>query len=1017
MKVMLITLNGFMRDKVDNSEQRYIRYEARGDGDCGYTAAFGITRESALTLLQDYLTEVSGLLKESASEAILTIPEFIEQLRIERIIRRNITNEQVIANRDRYAVDRAVLNKYIEYDVGGGQIDSGWSHPRVLQALAHVQRIGLRIWRLGDQEELLPYQSPVYDYSHYVPPRGANRFVDLLLLNNNHFDCLSLSEHTEGELTHPIYPLNSLRSMKIKTNVFSKALIALGSPPLFSDTPVCKALALNIGNWSVSKFCKFCEALEKNTTLTKLTVKYERTEDDSIKAIALVLKRNTTLTKFSLIHDFYGIVDGSGSARVLAEALKENTTLTKLELNSYYIDRDGAQAFAKTLKENVTLTELALVCNGIVADGTKAITGALKENNTLLKLRLSSNQFNSKSTQIIAEALNENVRLTELALACNGIDDDGARVIAAALKVNTTLTKLNLMTNFIGIDGAKAIAAALKVNTTLTELDLSHNRICRNGIQAIAEALKENATLTMLGLDGNNIGAIGAKDIAGALKENTTLTKLGLQRCKLGDDGARAILGALKENTSLSMLNLDGNYLSVTGAKAIAGALKVNTTVTQLYLRYNRIGRDGAQAIAGALKENATLTKLDLRQNPLGAIGIQVILGALKENTTLTKLDMREKFYERNAQVMVGQAIARVLKVNSTLTKLCLSSNQIDSNGARAIAGALKENAVLTEFVLGRNDISDDGVGAIAGALKENITLTKLDLGDNFISTTGVKAMATVLEKNTTLTQLTVNRCFDDVSTPFKLDFLLEKNKRLKEQRLQEQISKAKHYYIYMLKYGFPTEIALCVFHKTIQASKPNIKHQALYAIEEQLELGRVALILDAVDTLYQTYAEQNEMAFKYSQEASYDCKILRILRYLSVKDITIDESHLFRKCLIIFPRNEQLHVVFAYASYLWEVPIPEIVAGFVAWKPQRAHYAKAEISKLYSSLHQEQTSSCSDGSRNTNRKRKRKRSDLPEMKHSYAMLEELPKIDLELSEAPLTQELYQQTAGQPHLS
>ena len=897
-----------MRDKVDNSKQRYIRYEARGDGDCGYTAAFGITRESALYLLQDCLTEVSGLLKESASEAILTIPAFIEHLRREQIIGRSITNEHVIANRDRYAVDRAVLNKYIEYDVGGGQIDFGWSHPGVLQALAHAQGIGLRIWRLGDQEELLPYQSPVYDYSHYVPSRGADRFVDLLLVNNNHFDCLSLSEHIKGELTHPIYPLNSLRSMKVKTNVFSKALIALSSPPLFSDSPVCNVLALNIGNWSVSKFYEFCEALEKNTTLTELTLKYERIEEDSIKAIASVLKRNTKLTKLSLIHDFYGIVDGSGSARVIAEALKENTTLTKLELNSYYIDSDGAQAIAEILKENITLTELVLVCNGIDADGAEVITGALKENNTLLKLCLLSNQLNSNSAQAIAEALKENVRLTELALEGNDLGDKGAQVIAAALKGNNTLTKLNLMANFISIDGAKAIAAALKVNTTLTELDLSHNRICRNGIQAIAVALKENATLTMLGLEGNNIGTIGAKDIAGALKENATLTKLGLQRCKIGDDGARAILGALKENTSLSMLNLDGNSLSVIGAKAIAGALKVNTTVTQLYLRYNQIGRYG-----------------------------------------------------------------------------------------------------------------HDGVQAIAGALKENVTLTKLDLGDNLISTTGVKAMTTALEKNTTLTQLTVKRRFDDVSNPFKLDFLLEKNKRLKEQRLQEQISKAKHYYIYMLEYGFPTEIALYVFHKTIQASKPNIKHQALHAIEEQLELGRVALILDVVDTLYQTYlnqsAEQNEMAFKYSREASYDCKILRILRYLSVKDITIDESHLFRQCLIIFPRNEQLHVVFAYASYLWEVPIPEIVAGFVAWNPQRAYHAKAEISKLYSSLHQEQMSSCSDGSSNTNRKRKRKRSDLPEMKHSCAMLEELPKIDPELSEAPLTQELYQQTAGQPHLS
>ena len=226
---------GSMKNSVGNSKQGYIRHKVLGDGDCGYTA-FGVTRKQALSFLNEYLDEVSGLLQMSVSDAILTTPEFIEYLRGNQVIEKNTTNKQVTAKLDQYSTNMAVLSAYIQYDVGEKKVDNGWAHPSVLQAIAHIRKIGLRIWRLGAQEQLVPHRGSGYDYGHYVPPQGANEFVDLLFVNNNHFDRLTLSGYTNEELPDSIYPLDS--SWSQKRNVVSTSVNRLRKSVKKQDTTI-----------------------------------------------------------------------------------------------------------------------------------------------------------------------------------------------------------------------------------------------------------------------------------------------------------------------------------------------------------------------------------------------------------------------------------------------------------------------------------------------------------------------------------------------------------------------------------------------------------------------------------------------------------------------------------------------------------------------------------------------------------------------------------------------------------
>ncbi len=151
-------------------KNKYIVHEVLGDGECGLTA-FGITRTDAYELLCDNMLRIGYLLDAAVKEAMLS-QEF----------------ENYLAdNGVDFDNPNQVISAYINYDVRDRQIDHGWSHPAILQALAQIQGIGLRIWRRDDQENLIPHRTNEYDYAEHIP-RGATQITDLVFVNGNHFN-------------------------------------------------------------------------------------------------------------------------------------------------------------------------------------------------------------------------------------------------------------------------------------------------------------------------------------------------------------------------------------------------------------------------------------------------------------------------------------------------------------------------------------------------------------------------------------------------------------------------------------------------------------------------------------------------------------------------------------------------------------------------------------------------------------------------------------------------------------
>jgi cellobiose-specific phosphotransferase system component IIA len=189
---------------------KFERHEVAGDGECGYTA-FGITRKDVYDLIKSNLIDVQDLLLPVVKEAVLS-ERFINYLK-----EKGVANAALLAEYNKYKaaaeqggnmsnsiidnlyqkIDLIVIQGYIDYDIRDTKVDAGWSHPRILQVLAYLQKIKLYMWQLSDGK-LIPHRQE--EYAVYTPPTTVESRIDLLFINNNHFDRLELQSNLAAEM-------------------------------------------------------------------------------------------------------------------------------------------------------------------------------------------------------------------------------------------------------------------------------------------------------------------------------------------------------------------------------------------------------------------------------------------------------------------------------------------------------------------------------------------------------------------------------------------------------------------------------------------------------------------------------------------------------------------------------------------------------------------------------------------------------------------------------------------------
>lgn len=342
-------------------------------------------------------------------------------------------------------------------------------------------------------------------------------------------------------------------------------------------------------------------------------------------------------------------------------------------------------------------------------DDAKKLAKILRANTpaNIRVLRMTRNALRGGVARILLKALAGNRTIREIILARNGFDDKDCKYVARLLHANPCLVSIDLSGNFIGPDGALLIADALKQNERLESIYLQGNRFHASGTLAFAEMLSVNRSLRHLDLGFNKLQSAGATFLSRALQSNRGLHTISLDLNEIGFEGSLMLADVLRVNKHLTHVHIPRNNIGDKGVVWLCSALLDNRQVRMLDLGGNNIGlsRDntGAEAIARLLRSNSTLRDLNLDTNLIGDDGAKHIAAALRDNTTLERLVL--------SSCSIGlegiRAFADALPHNSRLQYVSLAENlQFGPDGHWLLADALRNNKVLKILQL---DFKHDG--------------------------------------------------------------------------------------------------------------------------------------------------------------------------------------------------------------------------------------------------------------------------------------------------------------------
>jgi Ran GTPase-activating protein (RanGAP) involved in mRNA processing and transport len=187
----------------------------------------------------------------------------------------------------------------------------------------------------------------------------------------------------------------------------------------------------------------------------------------------------------------------------------------------------------------------------------------------------------------------------------------------------------------------------------------------------------------------------------------------------------------------------------------VSEELRINTTL--MYVAGRFVSDTGAAQLAEVLKVNSTISELDLSSCYFGDVGVAQLAEALKVNSTVTALEL----FDNGIDDAGAAHLAETLKVNSTLTVLDLYKAEIGDLGAVALAAALQVNTSLTFLNIAINDFGDIGSSALMNALRGNSALAHFDAGGLYINHESALHLEEMLRVNATLTYLALNEAHE----------------------------------------------------------------------------------------------------------------------------------------------------------------------------------------------------------------------------------------------------------------
>jgi Ran GTPase-activating protein (RanGAP) involved in mRNA processing and transport len=130
--------------------------------------------------------------------------------------------------------------------------------------------------------------------------------------------------------------------------------------------------------------------------------------------------------------------------------------------------------------------------------------------------------------------------------------------------------------------------------------------------------------------------------------------------------------------SNINTLIFDGNDLStIDNVNLIVSIIKLFKNVLNLKFNKNNIDDKGAEALAELLKVNSTIEILNLNENNIGNKGINALAEALKKNTTVKQLYLKKNIFNTEGTAALGKALYENEKIENLY--ITMGSNKNDS--------------------------------------------------------------------------------------------------------------------------------------------------------------------------------------------------------------------------------------------------------------------------------------------------------------------------------------------------
>ena len=256
-----------------------------------------------------------------------------------------------------------------------------------------------------------------------------------------------------------------------------------------------------------------------------------------------------------------------------------------------------------------------------------------------------------------------------------------------------------------------------------------------------------------------------------ALERNTCLKTLHLScnNITAGEHSeavGQASEGMLRVNQSLPVLNLYDCDLDDTVIDHIATVLTHNTTLQELDIGGNRsVTSDGWVQLFQAIQNGTTsLQKLDISFNRLQSEGVIALSQMLLDNKIITALSIGKISSSETITTEAWMQLFQGLCQHPTLSILDINNNNFGREGSIALGECLHHNKTITVLKALNCGLTDDVLKAMAANLSqlESSSLREIDISDNnSLTSEGWIPYCQILQQNSSLRKLNIRDSYE----------------------------------------------------------------------------------------------------------------------------------------------------------------------------------------------------------------------------------------------------------------